>query len=253
MQNILTPAAEQVLAEGRAIAQSASRNPIAQRYLSSNYAQSHFNAASYSNRVGVPCAVVRDDERFLGVRCFRLVELSAALALNYQIVAVYEDGVRCEEEPVAAQEPEVSPAEYAEGMALLWEMIAEEERDLALAYEMLAERLNAGSSAPVSAPVHVIRFERRERRAYCETPYADRARYRQAQCELFGACREAGLPTTGDGREAMIAALRVFFQDARITSRTQLSPSEMDAARLAIQSGRLRWSVEGVESIAQAA
>ncbi len=61
---------------------------------------------------------------------------------------------------------------------------------------------------------------------YLSTPGADRAAYLQTQRDLFGACRDNGLPVEGEARDKMILAIARYFGDIYITSRKQLTPAE---------------------------
>ena len=61
---------------------------------------------------------------------------------------------------------------------------------------------------------------------YLSTPGADRAAYLQTQRDLFGACRDNGLPVEGPARDKMILAVARYLGDKNITSRKQLTPVE---------------------------
>ena len=61
---------------------------------------------------------------------------------------------------------------------------------------------------------------------YCALLGADPTAYREAQCAMFGAAADRGLPTGEAARANMIAAVGEYL-GIQITSRRQLTPDEM--------------------------
>lgn len=64
--------------------------------------------------------------------------------------------------------------------------------------------------------------------------------HRDAQCALFGAARNADLPTDESGRDAMLDGINNALNRCgarRLISRTQLNIEEMQAVTIAIENG----------------
>lgn len=224
----MTEAATQVLEEARAVAEAASRNPIARRYLSANYVRTHFDAQAYSLRVAGPCAVVRDDERFLGVRCFKLVELHVARVLHFEVVSVYVDGVRQEERSEQDVLDELLDAYAAQ---LEDEELAEAAREMAEEAEAVAalRRELEWSTVPGLRLVAIVPTPQ----AYCERPGADVAAWKQANAELWGGIRAAELSRDRELRLAGAGAVLGFT----VASFRHLRPEQLRAVHRAVANG----------------
>lgn len=235
MHNTLTPATQQVLAEAAAIARSTTRCPLAGRYISNNYSQAHFNAQGHSARVTVPVAVIRTDETFLGVRTFDYAEISMARLLCRDIVAVYEAGVRIEDEPGEAE------------VARAARELAEEEA----ATDALRRAWTEGITEGVGS-VHIITLQAAPRTAYCELPGANVAAWKRENGLLWEALGLASLSTDDKLRHAGASAVLGF----EVSSYRVLKPRELRTVRLAVEAGYFHadWTLrQSIPSITRAA
>lgn len=247
MQNILTPAAEQVLTEARTIADAATTNRLAANWLASCYSQAHFRAQSLSARYDGPVAVVRKADTYLGLRfSYSYAEHGAAIALGLEVVAVYEKGLRRAEQTDAEQEAREAFDALMEAYAqqLEDEEIAEAARDLAEEEEaaaMLRRALEWGVAplrlvAIVPAPREAV-----SRRAYCELPGANIAAWKRENGLLWEALKLEGLTPERHLRLVGASAVLGFS----VESFRVLKPRELRRVREAVEARRFyaNWTL----------
>lgn len=224
------------------------------------YVLAHENARARSLRYGTPHHVVRTSDTFHPFSCH---EVPAAQA---QVLATYMAGERVEaqacSEVHSEEEPQLSAAELAEVRALLRAMIEEEERDLALAQELLNDRMLEldwlhGYVQPAKAPLLVLVRRAQDAAqstpssAYCELPGANKAAWLQENGLLWEALRLAGLSPEAALRHAG-ASLVLGFE---VSSYRVLKPRELRAVRQAVEAGLFysNWSLIEQASQARAA